>query len=35
MIIGVAFRSMALEDGISLANDSIIPKQYASHIGDT
>uniref|UniRef100_A0A158P8I5 Nuclear receptor domain-containing protein n=1 Tax=Angiostrongylus cantonensis TaxID=6313 RepID=A0A158P8I5_ANGCA len=34
IILGVAFRSLSLENSICLANDTLIPKEHAANIGD-
>uniref|UniRef100_A0A1I7X206 Ligand-binding domain of nuclear hormone receptor n=1 Tax=Heterorhabditis bacteriophora TaxID=37862 RepID=A0A1I7X206_HETBA len=34
IVLGVAFRSLSLEDSICLANDTLIPKEHAANIGD-
>lgn len=34
IILGVAFRSLSLDNSICLANDTLIPKEHAANIGD-
>lgn len=34
IILGVAFRSLSLENSICLANDTLIPKEHAANVGD-
>ncbi|PIO61872.1 zinc finger, C4 type [Teladorsagia circumcincta] len=34
IILGVAYRSLSLENSICLANDTLIPKEHAANIGD-
>ncbi|EYB91078.1 hypothetical protein Y032_0211g2217 [Ancylostoma ceylanicum] len=34
IILGVAFRSLSLDNSICLANDTLIPKEHAANVGD-